>query len=251
MLFLILGIILALIFVCYLIFKYNQNKPYKSKGDIGESYVAKILGKTIPGEQYVINDLLFSLQEGKSCQIDHILINKNGIWVIETKNYSGQILGREKQREWVQVFDNGEENTFYNPIKQNATHIYHLSRILNDKYVFQNVVVFLKCSSITNLNASNVYSIDELETIKHKETGLNLTQEEMEKYYKILLDLKKNFAISKAEHIGNINNMQNLLKQGVCPRCGGNLVLRNGKHGQFYGCSNFPKCKFTKNIDFE
>lgn len=32
-----------------------------------------------------------------------------------------------------------------------------------------------------------------------------------------------------------------------CPRCGGNLVKRNGKNGQFWGCSNFPKCRFTKN----
>ena len=39
----------------------------------------------------------------------------------------------------------------------------------------------------------------------------------------------------------------------VCPRCGGQLVLRTAKKGenagnQFYGCSNFPKCRFVKNI---
>lgn len=32
-----------------------------------------------------------------------------------------------------------------------------------------------------------------------------------------------------------------------CPRCGGDLVRRNGKNGQFWGCSNFPKCRFTRN----
>jgi len=31
-----------------------------------------------------------------------------------------------------------------------------------------------------------------------------------------------------------------------CPQCGGNLIERSGKYGKFYGCSNFPKCKFTK-----
>ncbi len=30
-----------------------------------------------------------------------------------------------------------------------------------------------------------------------------------------------------------------------CPRCGGVLVRRNGKYGEFIGCSNFPKCRFT------
>jgi len=33
----------------------------------------------------------------------------------------------------------------------------------------------------------------------------------------------------------------------VCPRCDGKLVLRHGRGGKaFYGCSNYPKCKFTK-----
>lgn len=34
-----------------------------------------------------------------------------------------------------------------------------------------------------------------------------------------------------------------------CPKCGSKLILRHGKNGDFYGCSNFPKCKFTKNIE--
>ena len=38
------------------------------------------------------------------------------------------------------------------------------------------------------------------------------------------------------------------IQQGKCPRCGGNLMIRNGKYGQFYGCSNYPKCRFTHDI---
>ena len=39
----------------------------------------------------------------------------------------------------------------------------------------------------------------------------------------------------------------------VCPRCGGQLVLRIAKKGdnagnQFYGCSNFPKCRYIRNL---
>ncbi len=32
-----------------------------------------------------------------------------------------------------------------------------------------------------------------------------------------------------------------------CPRCGGILRLRNGKFGAFYGCGNFPVCRYTRN----
>jgi restriction system protein len=35
----------------------------------------------------------------------------------------------------------------------------------------------------------------------------------------------------------------------VCPRCGNELVKRNGSRGGFLGCSSFPKCKYTKNLD--
>lgn len=34
----------------------------------------------------------------------------------------------------------------------------------------------------------------------------------------------------------------------VCPRCGGKMILRNSHRGSFYGCSNYPKCRFIKNI---
>ncbi|WP_080957333.1 topoisomerase DNA-binding C4 zinc finger domain-containing protein [Brachyspira hyodysenteriae] len=30
----------------------------------------------------------------------------------------------------------------------------------------------------------------------------------------------------------------------ICPRCKGKLILKEGKYGQFYGCSNYPNCKF-------
>lgn len=33
-----------------------------------------------------------------------------------------------------------------------------------------------------------------------------------------------------------------------CPICGGELILRNGKYGPFYGCSNFPECRHTEKI---
>lgn len=34
----------------------------------------------------------------------------------------------------------------------------------------------------------------------------------------------------------------------VCPECGGQLIERAGKFGKFLGCSNYPKCKYTKDL---
>ena len=34
----------------------------------------------------------------------------------------------------------------------------------------------------------------------------------------------------------------------ICPKCGGRLIERKSKHGRFYGCSNYPKCRYIKNL---
>ena len=219
-----------------------------SKGKRGEKIVAEILGDTISGEQYVINDLLFAVGKGQSCQIDHIYINKYGIWVIETKNYSGKIYGSVNDDEWTQVLAyGGKENKFYNPIKQNQTHIYRLSQYLGVRRIFHNVVVFLSGADVTAVEA-DVYTVRQLYSIKTQVTQTALTLEQMERYYTMLLRLKKAATVSKSEHLANINEAQWKIANGICPRCGGNLVLRDGQYGKFYGCSNYPKCKFTKKI---
>lgn len=38
------------------------------------------------------------------------------------------------------------------------------------------------------------------------------------------------------------------IEKKTCPYCKGDLIKRVGKFGNFYGCKNYPKCKFTKKI---
>lgn len=38
---------------------------------------------------------------------------------------------------------------------------------------------------------------------------------------------------------------KNLIDNHICPKCGGQLVERKGRYGKFWGCSNYPRCKFT------
>ncbi len=241
------AVVLVAIFVLTIVL--YKKYPVRNKGDQGELAVAKILGENIEGVQYVINDLLFEYAPGKTCQIDHIHINQAGIWVIETKNYAGRIYGQENDQNWMQVLANGRiQNQFYNPIKQNNAHIYHLSQYLKVKNIFHNIVVFLPNADISYIDSDKVYSLSQLESIKDTTTHPILSVSDMDKYYNLLLSLKNSTTVNKLEHIANINNMQELIRQGICPRCGGKLVPRHGKNGDFYGCSNYPKCKFTKKM---
>jgi ribonuclease HI len=46
-----------------------------------------------------------------------------------------------------------------------------------------------------------------------------------------------------------IINRENESQKKLCPICGGFLKRRSGRFGDFYGCSNYPKCNFTKKIN--
>ena len=216
-------------------------KRPETRGKRGENRVKWKIGETIKNEQYVINDLILS-NNGNTSQIDHVVINPRGVFVIETKNYSGEIYGSENQREWTQVLAYGNvKNKLYNPLKQNATHVYNVKRIVGNLPI-HSLVVFVQ-NNTYHINANNVIPLSALERALCSGVSV-LTVEQMETAYNLLLASKKE--ISTKEHVENVRAQQWNVKHGICPRCGGKLVLRNGKYGEFCGCSNYPKCRFIK-----
>ncbi len=221
----------------------------KIKGVLGEGVVAHVLGQTVPGQQYVIHDLLFADEEGHTCQIDHIYINANGVFVIETKNYAGRIYGTAEQREWIQVLAKGRvKNKFYNPIKQNATHIYRLSKALGREGIFHNIVCFSDQTDLSPLEADGVCKVRSLSRIKAMQTDVSLGADEMAALYARLCTLKSENTVTRKQHIEEIDRKKRLVRNGICPRCGGTLVPREGRGGRFLGCSNFPACRFSKSL---
>lgn len=108
-------------------------------------------------------------------------------------------------------------------------------------------MVFIK-ADISKVWARNVYHISKLKKVVWSYTDECLTVAQMEEYYSKLLELKQNSTFTKKEHIKNIHKTIADVANGICPRCGGKLILKNGKNGEFYGCSSYPRCEFTKNI---
>ncbi|MBI1341917.1 MAG: hypothetical protein GC171_03170 [Terrimonas sp.] len=236
-------VIIVVLFVFVILFF----KSPKTKGAIGELRVKLSLGGDIPNEIYIINDLLLYI-DSKSHQIDHIIIRKTGIFVIETKNYSGQIYGRDNQKEWTQVLAYGrEKHRFYNPILQNKSHIYALSKIVHRKDCFISIIVFPKADIMTYFDAY-VGSISDMKRWLKQDREEILTATEIEQLYTQLIDHKNNPRLTNEQHIDNIYNLRQSIENNICPRCGKKLLIRNGKYGSFYGCSGYPYCKFIKKL---
>ena len=239
-LFIVIGIVLVIgitVLAVYL-------KSPSVRGKRGENRVRRIIGKTQEGLRYVFNDYKI-VDEGMSCQIDHILINQNGVFVIETKNYSGNIYGTDEQREWTQVLAYGKiKNKIYNPVKQNNTHVYRIRKILPKEFPLVSIVVFVQ-NNTQHINSKVAIPLYSLYDYIGKNRGITLSPEKIEEAAKLLQEAQAT-EITKKEHIENIHLMRDKIAQNICPRCGGKLVLRRGKYGQFYGCENYPNCKFIK-----
>ena len=66
----------------------------------------------------------------------------------------------------------------------------------------------------------------------------------------ILKDFYTPFMHKVEEGKKNIKSLKVAIPTGEnCPKCESELLLRKGRYGEFIACSNFPKCKYTKNTD--
>ena len=245
----------------YLTYKYL--KPYEEKG-------AKFLFNCyIPKN----ND--------ETSEIDVMMIYHSGIYVFESKNYSGWIFGSENSKTWTQTLPNGRtsrKERFYNPIMQNRTHVKWLEKQLDAMDPMHCIVVFserceFKKLDLTSGDIAVIKRYDLPRTVQEidERVGTRLDESRINEIYEKLYPNTQVSGEVKAAHIGNIETKykgagDNLIKMPgigekraadesdmICPKCGSKLVLRTARKGenagnQFYGCSSYPKCKYIKNL---
>ena len=220
----------------------------KFRGFMGEFWVKLELRK-LPKDKYVVlNDIMIKDEKGTH-QIDHLVISKFGIFVIEMKNYYGLIKGKEFDNKWCQYLGKNK-SYFINPIHQNFGHIKSLSNLLklDDKY-FISIICFSNQAKVDVKSSSIVTQVDYLkdEILKYEEL---LVDNDIKELSNIIISNNIEDKFLRKQHMKDvcikINNNRELENNMICPKCGSELVERNGKYGKFIGCSNYPKCKYIK-----
>jgi hypothetical protein len=249
-----------------------------NKGKNGEYRTYKYLNGLEGHKKYLFN-LYLPKDNGETTELDVVLLHDSGMYVFESKNYSGWIFGTETQKNWTQTLPMGrgksQKNHFFNPIMQNKGHIKWLKSYLQNEClpVFSCIVFSDRCT-LKNINLTsgehaviNRYNI--LSTVKRNATmqGTRLSVTQIDEIFNKLYPLTQVGYNVKQEHIHTIQNKKTPTKQSymtsekekntkesqICPRCGGYLKVRTASKGQnqgnkFYGCSNYPKCRYIKNI---
>lgn len=242
-------VFILLLGVCFLILVLRKPLAAIVRGKKGELNVNLRL-QLLPSEEYkVFNNLLIS-SHGHTSQIDHVVVSEYGIFVIETKNYKGWIYGSDNSEYWTQNIY-GNKYQLYNPIKQNQGHIKALGRILTDIHpnLFISIVAFSRQATLKNRYLDNVVYWNQINRVIRSYSQKHMSAEQVQRAYSTLLEANNTSKKSRKQHVHNVQGQiyRNYVSvsNGYCPRCGGKLVLRNGQYGYFYGCSNYPRCRYT------
>ena len=248
-LFLLVAIIVLILVARY----YLITQSPKYIGEVGESIVSNYLNKLPENEYKVFNNIYLKIKEG-SVQIDHLIVSLYGIFVIETKNYSGWIFGSENQKYWTHIiFENRYK--FKNPIKQNISHINTVKYILS-KYSYLKyfpIIVFTGSGELKSINSTTpvIYGYQLYHYILRSKEEQIMDNLQMEHIVTLISENIINDKDIEQKHINNIYQRKYETKEKInsliCPKCNGSLVIRNGSYGKFYGCSNYPNCRFTTN----
>lgn len=142
-----------------------------TKGQDGEIKVALEISSLDRSTYHAFHNITVEAEDGTS-QIDHVIISKFGVFVVETKNYAGWIFGGERQSAWTYILGQ-RKHRFQNPLRQNYRHIKVLSSLLGlaeDK--FYSVVAFCGNSEFRTAMPSNVMASGYASYIRGKTANL-------------------------------------------------------------------------------
>lgn len=220
------------------------------RGWIGEKITTFRIWLSLNAKTYVrFHNLIIPGKNGTT-QIDHLLVSRYGLFIIETKNKKGWIFGSANQPKWTQVIY-GKKYSFQNPLRQTFRQKKILCEFLDlDETMVHTIVYFVgNCKFKTQL-PDNINTTGLGRYIKQFQNQI-ISIEDVHRVSKAIEKHLSESPLSKRDHIKSLRKRQS--SNTICPRCGSTLKKRIVKQGsnagaEFLGCENYPKCRFTKNI---
>jgi restriction system protein len=219
------------------------------KGVLGEFQVNLLASLFLDKRIYRLLKNITLPTEYGTTQIDHVVVSKYGVFVIETKNIKGWIFGSATQKKWTQKIYRYSKQ-FQNPLHQNYKHTKALQEALNlEAEKLFSLVVFIGDSTFKTPMPDNVvYAASYIRFIKSKSQVI-LTDQEVDVIAEEIQNgrLKASIKthVEHVRHVKQILEQKQVVEKNTCPRCGKSMVLRAPRNGQvaFWGCSAYPRCR--------
>ncbi|MFV8452617.1 NERD domain-containing protein [Vibrio campbellii] len=225
------------------------------KGVFGEFLVNRLLSKLPESDYTLIKDVTLPTNDGTT-QVDHIVVSRYGIFVVETKNMKGWIFGSARQKQWTQKIYR-HSSKFQNPLHQNYKHIKALETLLGcSEEHLHSVIVFIGDSTFKTEMPPNVTYVRGSIRYIQQFNDVVFSDNDYARLTESINRLKlKRGVITDLKHRKHVKEVvASKVSSNQCPRCGSEMVLRETKRGenigkQFWGCSTFPKCRAVKQFN--
>ena len=224
------------------------------KGVLGEWQVNLLIKFFLDKNEYhLIKNVTLPTDDGTT-QIDHIIVSKYGIFVVETKNMKGWIFGSANQKQWTQkIFKHTSK--FQNPLHQNYKHVKTLEALLLDDSNTKNdcifsVIIFIGDSTFKTKMPENVrFARGGIEYINSKR-DIAFSRDEVTSIIEQIDSGRLERSIkTNRQHVKHVKKIvKEKSDTKPCSRCNSEMVLRKATKGknagnEFWGCSAFPKCR--------
>lgn len=170
----------------------------------------RYINKKIGEKGKILRNVYLPKYNGETSEIDVAYITQKGIFVFESKNYSGWIFGNERNEYWTVTLFN-EKNQFYNPVLQNRTHLKWMKEFVGEDIPLFSIIVF---SERCELKKVTTYS-DDVKVIKvgsifetlrdfWSESPDMVSDERIEELYARLKERTEVDRATKEAHVENI-----------------------------------------------
>lgn len=218
---------------------------------------------------------------GQSAQIDHMLISRFGIELLESKSFSGVLTINNDTS--LTIDYNGKLKNLQSPLEQSKRHALLLKEYLDEHTKLSARFKFLggiNISSVVLIHPETVTSNKTLpEHFFRADTFITARQKDIDNtsFFNAVKLISKFMTIESAKELAELikkahkpvefdytkkykvhnttvpnqsNEVSKILHEGdACPFCQNKLIQRQGKNGlPFLGCSSYPKCRFMRII---
>lgn len=143
------------------LYEFYTTSPY-IQGDVGEVVTASEL-RSRCGMKVLRN--IYLPYNGRLTEIDMIAFSKLGVFIIENKNYSGEIVGSLNDKYWKVRYSSNHIERLYNPVFQNIRHKNAVERLFNSSNlrgipIFRPVIFSNKASLSLKGCEKSVFTLD-------------------------------------------------------------------------------------------
>lgn len=197
-------------------------------------------------DYYHFRNIILSASRG-TAEIDHLIVSRFGVFVIEDKRRSGWIFGGASDPYWTAVHFKSKYR-FQNPMHQNFGHVKALAEVAGvDLSKVFPIVVFRGRFEFKTSVPRGVFLHGCASWVAQRRDTL-LSDAEVDRVLGVVRRAGTGFFATR-DHVASVR--ERYRSTTTCPKCGGGLVARVARKGQmpgerFLGCSNYPRCRYMR-----